>query len=461
MNPSGIKATASTPSSWASDSITPAMDKLSLETPKTHSIEEPISLEELGVHLRNLRDIEVLDLSLRLISPLDISCFAGCTKLSSLTLRVMQNSNGNPNAIIHFSQKLPSLTSLVISNAKIEKSFFTTVNTLRLRTLSLECCMLTYANDLDLLNSHPTLTHLDIRGTYALHEDLSKLFQRCSADKLLLPGVTVVSKPPKIDRRDYKNVLTPKGSPYAIRFQELAQYTCNSAQIAPIIYVQGAEEEENWQIHYQKVYAHNKCEGLIRGSPISSPDKRRRIASADPNKNRCEFWRHVLTHNISLIVMVKETSKNEYFPMKMGEKNQFGDITIVCTSQSLGPISERTFLVNDKKVHHLQIDWPDGKGIEVELLMQLLNRIFTLESDNPDSASIFHCLAGCGRTGTLFGALIIKWLLENTKELKGLSFDPAELVRALRQQRSGMIATSSQITILFKLVQTLAAKLIK
>ncbi len=52
-----------------------------------------------------------------------------------------------------------------------------------------------------------------------------------------------------------------------------------------------------------------------------------------------------------------------------------------------------------------------GDVVSYPVLTLLLERITILEAENPGS-SLYHCLGGYGRTGTLFGALIIKQAYE-------------------------------------------------
>ena len=193
-------------------------------------------------------------------------------------------------------------------------------------------------------------------------------------------------------------------------------------------------------------------------SPINIRDGRLRVRTREPNSaDDCRnFWLAVKKLEVSVIVMVKNCSYF-YFPNQVDEEITYrasdgSPISIRLVSCEVDFASgfpfchvvERTFLVDGKKVHHIQIDWPDMKGIDPLKLLTMTKKMYALEAQNP-GATLVHCLAGLGRTGTFFGALVIEQLLQHIPISIALRFNPALLVVGLRQQCSGSIQAEEQV----------------
>lgn len=419
------------------------------------TIEEPITTKDLQARIKHMRAVTSLDVTqLTVASDFSIDLFAACTKLSKLALRVTKRVTGQ----IDFHEGIDTLTSLTVTNALIGGKFFKAVacNT-KLVHLCIDSSTIGDTKHLVSLNRHPTLRQLHVIGVHDTG------WFKIDVKSIQLPNTEIVFKAPVVDLKDYKNLFSTRrsGAIHAICLQEMPTYTCKRNACTNMLETVGDDEDGNWQtVRYGgRVLTHNSCAHLSYASPINCPDKRVRIASPEPRHQSDiqDFWQYVLSDDVTQIVMVKEIEQDSYFPEAVGEIKVFGTHSIQCTSVVPGPYTERTFVVNGKTVNHLQINWTDGDGIEIDKLLPLLERIATLEEQNPGS-SIYHCLAGYGRTGTLFAALITKQLFDQIPDLTGLFFDPEIAIRGLRQQRKNMIATGEQVKTLIKLVQALTRK---
>ncbi|MCE5294738.1 MAG: hypothetical protein LLF94_09030, partial [Chlamydiales bacterium] len=422
-------------------------------------IDEPITTKELEARIKHLRGVTSLDVTqLTVDSDFSLDCFAVCPRLSSLTLRTAKRVTG----ILCFDVGIKSLTSLTLTNAPLGDRIFRTVQSIPLQHLCIDASTIRHVQDLRFLNLHPTLRQLDIKG---VHDTACK---RVNDTHVLLPNATVAIKAPHVDMTDYKNLFSKRraNSPFAINLQELAASPKGNSPTWTLDLV-GADEDENWEaITYgSRVLKRNYCERLSFASPIKCFDKRVRVASLEPKKQTSieAFWNYVDSDNVTFIAMVKEIERECYFPQAEGDELRVGTVSIECIKVEKSKYyTERVFVVNGKTVYHLQINWDDGSHIELDALLALLKRIQILEKGNPGS-SIYHCKAGYGRTGALFGALIIKQALDQIENLlevlPDLFFDPEILIRGLRQQRKNMIQNGEQLHMLFRLIQTLVKKI--
>jgi len=199
---------------------------------------------------------------------------------------------------------------------------------------------------------------------------------------------------------------------------------------------------------------HNLPLGLryfFSASPIFAPDLRMRLATQEPFDaiTQGDFWQAVQDSNVSVIAMLKEVDQTSYLP-EVGKTGQFVGqlkevINVHCLAkEDLGSgIILRRLKVDEKVVMHLQIDWKDMCGIDAPLLHTFLSYFQKLEMENP-GASLVHCKAGAGRTGTFFACLILSQLMKAAP--KGdLHLDIKKLVTALRDQRMSMILSEAQL----------------
>ena len=219
----------------------------------------------------------------------------------------------------------------------------------------------------------------------------------------------------------------------------------------------GSDENSNWSVlgSDSSVYTHNVCKGLAKASPIQCPD-RMRIAAEEPRNVQeiLAFWKYA--RKLPVVVKVKTPSADTdpYYPPKDGTVREFGEgdnkIVVECVSflkHEQHPITRRTLKIGADIVHHIQVDWKDGFGLDVNILSALIQMVADLEDAHPGE-TLVHCTLGLGRTGTFVACQIIKALIESVtdiQELKGLSLNLEELLRTLRQKRSCMIQHEDQL----------------
>jgi protein tyrosine phosphatase len=281
-----------------------------------------------------------------------------------------------------------------------------------------------------------------------------------------LPQAEITPKVTLVDLTDYRGVIT-SGS------EEEFAYSLKAIEEADEIDVRGLlrqdVESTFWSIdfallhscrqhlpydHNKITIAHNGKQLYFNGSPINCPDARLRIATPEPDRKSLmgDFWQVVRIFDVRVVAMVKEIEKETYFPLKKGDSCTYiglnsETIRVTCLDlvQITEDISFRLLQVGDKEVSHLQINWEDGEGIDVNKLWLFLQKLTELEQKTPLGATIVHCLAGVGRTGTMLACMIVEQLMKNISKTESLQLNLKLLFRALRQQRPSMIQTEPQL----------------
>uniref|UniRef100_A0A0M3IZS2 Protein-tyrosine phosphatase n=1 Tax=Anisakis simplex TaxID=6269 RepID=A0A0M3IZS2_ANISI len=124
-----------------------------------------------------------------------------------------------------------------------------------------------------------------------------------------------------------------------------------------------------------------------------------------------DFWRMVWQEKVRQIIMLCNLAELgrvkccEYWPQKVGNKLEFGNLTISCKSVDTSDSSfVYTKLVlqcgaETRHVDHLQwVSWPDRSVPKTPMAPFRLLQYSRHYTNNP---SVIHCSAGIGRTGTL------------------------------------------------------------
>ncbi|GMS97963.1 hypothetical protein PENTCL1PPCAC_20138, partial [Pristionchus entomophagus] len=162
-----------------------------------------------------------------------------------------------------------------------------------------------------------------------------------------------------------------------------------------------------------------------------------------------DFWRLVVQENVGFIFMlcsIVELGKKKcewYYPETVNVPAIYGDINVTLVEKR-----EDAHFINSKFIleagkapkryvyHHYWKNWPD-RGVPITALAGLrLLRHARLSN----GASIVHCSAGVGRTGTL---VAIFWLLQKICTSPP-PYDMKEMLKVMRNQRAHAIQTVPQ-----------------
>jgi tyrosine-protein phosphatase non-receptor type 12/18/22 len=205
-------------------------------------------------------------------------------------------------------------------------------------------------------------------------------------------------------------------------------------------------------------------DGYINASPIShgeTPTKY--IASQAPLSNTTDdFWEMIVQQKVKVIAMLCKCIENDmpkcelYWPTDVGEEKTYGGVSVTnLEEEAFEDYSWRKFLIKTEKsestIHQLHYtEWPDHGCPDVEKhILDFIELMNDLHKDHRESPILLHCSAGCGRTGTVIAANILRELI-NAKKLTKI--DVRELVIELRKQRSSMVQTPSQYQLLNKCI---------
>ncbi|KAF1759691.1 hypothetical protein GCK72_016158 [Caenorhabditis remanei] len=171
-----------------------------------------------------------------------------------------------------------------------------------------------------------------------------------------------------------------------------------------------------------------------------------------------EWWKMIDENNVQLIVILcklvelNKVKCERYWPEKVGEPEMFGEYDLTIEEEKhfdddeylLRVLKmENTTTGTTRTVHQLHYrEWPDhGCPSGEKQLLNMIDRMETLHSENPGSPILVHCSAGVGRTGTI---IAINHIREQMKAETLTNIDIFGLVIALRKQRSSMVQTQDQ-----------------
>uniref|UniRef100_A0A3P8U601 protein-tyrosine-phosphatase n=1 Tax=Amphiprion percula TaxID=161767 RepID=A0A3P8U601_AMPPE len=208
------------------------------------------------------------------------------------------------------------------------------------------------------------------------------------------------------------------------------------------------------------------CSDYINASYIPGNNYRREyIATQGPLPGtKDDFWRMVWEHGVYNVVMVTQCVEkgrvkcDQYWPADR-EPLYYGDLVIQMLSESVLPewtirefkITSESGCTYPRVLRHFHYTvWPDhGVPESTQSLIQFVRTVRDYVDRSPSTgATIVHCSAGVGRTGTF---IALDWVLQQldskgTIDLYGCVFD-------LRLHRQHMVQTECQYSFLHQCVR--------
>jgi len=206
------------------------------------------------------------------------------------------------------------------------------------------------------------------------------------------------------------------------------------------------------------------------------------IATQGPLEGtRGHFWRMVWHNNVNLIIMLckcKENGKSQsdqYWKQEMDLDN----FRVIMTQEEevARNLTKRTFTIEkldetesnepkQKVVSHYQwVGWPDHdtpSDEDANIIEMFIDLIAKEKATNPSSPVVIHCSAGIGRSGTLIAIYNLDIVLrEHVNNLDSVRLSVFGVVRRLREQRWGMVNTSSQYSFIYKFMADRIDKFLK
>eukprot|EP01091_Cochliopodium_minus_P013212 TRINITY_DN419_c0_g2_i1.p1 TRINITY_DN419_c0_g2~~TRINITY_DN419_c0_g2_i1.p1 ORF type:complete len:623 (-),score=161.00 TRINITY_DN419_c0_g2_i1:82-1950(-) len=178
-----------------------------------------------------------------------------------------------------------------------------------------------------------------------------------------------------------------------------------------------------------------------------------------------DFWLMTWQQKTCVIVMLtKFTEKgvkkaNSYWPKRKSETTSYGDFNVTNNGSILLDNLTITFLElnrsngnNNRVIYHLHYtEWPDFGVPSSTLILRSLITVTDLYSYSGSinglcGPIICHCSAGIGRTGTFIAThlALSLWKAEQQKP------NVYEIVKKLRELRSGMVQSDSQYLFIYK-----------
>ncbi len=220
----------------------------------------------------------------------------------------------------------------------------------------------------------------------------------------------------------------------------------------------------------------------INASPITSTDGTTYICSQAPLPNTFnDHWAMVWQFGISTIMMLTDFEEGDWFstqkadkywPNELNEPVQYGSITVTLTGELSHEesITEYKLMISDGSVWTVETDatdvavetdsaeqrtisifhyteWPDH-GVPDEGTMTSLIEIA------PDESMLVHCSAGIGRSGTYIACKEMCKLVNDGSQVEDI--DPQAIIRALRDQRHGMVSSFEQYKFIHEFKSTLS-----
>lgn len=394
---------------------------------------------------------------------INLEAFASCQALSHLSLR----GEKTPHELVEETfgvsrfenpQTLTKLKTLILKELRLPRKTVSSISNLSLQMLELRSCSLVNPKELLKLRRCTQLNLLDLRDMIQIGSPDSAILHLHQR----LPKCNVL---PEVTLTDYSEVFCtdPSRSKTSLFYAHEARFI-QSPFLKKLLNDRTSQERWTTSVALSKKnhpfnstilpWDHNFLFWLryyFSASPIKALDNRLRIATQEPVDNvvQGDFWQTVLDCDVSVIVMLKEVEEKRYFPVFGTSVTYYGQlnepITVQCESEkNLEPgITLRTFCIGSKKIKHLQINWQDMCGLDSKLLQRLLALFQTLEEESP-GASMVHCKAGAGRTGTFFACLLISQLM-NKNPHREMRLDLEILLTVLREQRMTLILTAEQL----------------
>ncbi|CAG9323862.1 unnamed protein product [Blepharisma stoltei] len=200
------------------------------------------------------------------------------------------------------------------------------------------------------------------------------------------------------------------------------------------------------------------------------------IATQGPLRRTMEaFWAMVWEYEVSLVIMMCNLLEEgvvkceEYFPSENNISCDVFEISLVKSTIKYPNLTERVFIIThtptqeNRIITHLQSTaWPDQGVPPLSEEFSSINYMISMIKKKwlaNRSKVLVHCSAGIGRTGVLIGIFNVVTALEELleKEAEDETTEPRVsifgVVRRLREQRWGMVATVKQYKFIYKFME--------
>ena len=259
--------------------------------------------------------------------------------------------------------------------------------------------------------------------------------------------------------------------------KNLKRYNNRYSDILPYDY-NSVKYQTNLANDYNKS---NQNDWYINASFINGPfksDKNSFIAAQTPVLNTIgKFYKMCFNNNIKILIMLccfeeEGRKKCEYYlPNQINEEISFDNNSVkvkIINEEFLikNCLIEReiSITINNqtKNIYHLQmLNWPDYSKPDGDIGYETVNYLINVMAQSrecfPDSPILIHCSAGTGRTGTLIAIFnLIKCIsffqtVNNDNSISPF-FSVFNMVRRLREQRSGMVACFEQYKFIYHFI---------
>ena len=305
------------------------------------------------------------------------------------------------------------------------------------------------------------------------------------------------------DNKDYTDMILQQHD-YPCEFKLLQLITEDKDHLVKLetnqnIIRQDKKEQEHNSVNEEKMYLYhynliantkiNAC--YIDGPFVNKGDEKLFIVAKGPSQgNQYDFWKLILDNNISQIILLSKTNKNDsnmkleqYYPntlyhdennekqLTIKSPNNDGNkihITNITTYDIIKKHLYLTELMVNKthKINHLHVlSWdeysipPNQEGYEMLIFIIEQLKMFREDKNNKNSGPILiHSNKGIGRCGTFIAIYNIIRCLDKLKKLKenGNSdiipqLNVFNVVRKLREQRYGMVSSAKQYKFIYKM----------
>ncbi len=413
----------------------------------THLTIATLTQRDFGILAAKICSVRVLiiglDAATSYTPPINLQALAHCPYLEDLTI------HGVAQEVLHRIEafSVPSricLKSLQFRHVELRGAFFfSAIEFATLERLSIDDCDISWGYSSGQLECLKMLTHMRVRGSHnpRIKSDIFAL-------RLFNAQITFDVPESYQERRDYKNVVSlDRGITFCEEVLS-ADFLNELDQAARC-------EDNDWCGVYVECLRPYPVP-FLRANFVRCPDGRVRIATRNPRNHYdvLNWWKYVRDH-VSAVVMVRECEA-PCFPLEVGDELDVGEgIRVECVKVTKEDgWCVREFKIDNKIIYHIQIDWPDGKGIDEQLLVRFTLRVQELEALHKDAQTLVHCKAGQGRTGTFLAVLIMKLLIEQAlregKKPEELRIDWPLFYQGLREQRRKLVQNKCQMQTVYK-----------
>ncbi|KNC84652.1 hypothetical protein SARC_03143 [Sphaeroforma arctica JP610] len=221
-----------------------------------------------------------------------------------------------------------------------------------------------------------------------------------------------------------------------------------NAEGAPLPYDHSIVELEGEDLYYNA----NLISGKQKGD-------RQYIAAQGPTEATFkDFWTMIWQEEVHVIVMVADDNEVYKYWTDKDESQPVSEVLDVMTTElfDYGKFLLRVLSLSDYETEEsrwiYQIQHKDFNSFNVDGFKDLLKFIDHYESQSPGKTVLVHCVHGCGRTGTVIAADIMKNKLEANPDM---DIDLPSLVKNLREERASLIASVDNYAFLYEYVASL------